>query len=87
VWRAYTGVIHYIFDQMSNLKISLLLQTKTYEGRGPQTNKHLSPSTFKVNFEENITFRVGFFIDIWSMQSIKEICTIHCPQIPKNENK
>ncbi len=47
VWRAYTGVIHYVFDQMSNLqyKIYLLPQTKTQEGRGPQTDNHLSPST------------------------------------------
>ncbi len=35
------------------------------EGRGPQTDIHLPPSTF--TGKEKPTFRVGVFIDIWSM--------------------
>ncbi len=55
VWRAYSGVLHSVFDQILKLlyKIALPPQTKTKkteQGRGPQTEKHLPPSTFTGQF-------------------------------------
>ncbi len=54
VWRASTEVIHCVFDQILNLQNCFTPspppQTKTYEGRGPQTDKHLPPSHFTYKF-------------------------------------
>ncbi len=52
-------------------KSALPPQTKTYEGRGPQTDKHLPPSTFIwLIFNKCRHLGFGVFIDIWSM-----VCT------------
>jgi hypothetical protein len=48
VWRASTGVIHFVTDQISNLQYKIALpppQTKTYEGRAPQTGKQKTSAT------------------------------------------
>ncbi len=45
MWRASAGVMLYVFDQIPTYKIALPPQTKTWEGRGPQTDEHLPPST------------------------------------------
>jgi hypothetical protein len=51
VWRAYAEVIHCVFDQIWNLQNFFLLpQTKTSEGRGPQTDINLPPSPFTGQF-------------------------------------
>ncbi len=50
VWRAYTGVIHCVFDRFQTYKIALPPQTKTSEGRGPHTDKHLPPFPFTDQF-------------------------------------
>jgi hypothetical protein len=49
VWRAATGVIHSVFDQIPNLFTTT--NKKPRREGGPQTNKHLPPNPFfKVNF-------------------------------------
>ncbi len=45
MWRSYTGVIHCVFDPDSE-PTKLLYK----EGRGPQTDKHLPPSTVAGKF-------------------------------------
>ncbi len=59
--RAYTGVIHCVFDQIPKL----LYHPKQNLGGdiGSQTDKHLPPSTFQKS--RHLGF--GVFIDIWSM--------------------
>ena len=50
VWRAQTGVIHCVFDQIPSLQNCFTTPKKTQERRGPQTDKHLLPSTFTGQF-------------------------------------
>jgi hypothetical protein len=47
-------------------KIALPPQTETLEGRGPQTDKQLPPSTFTCQFLTKVNRHLGFgvFIDI-----------------------
>jgi hypothetical protein len=65
VWRAYTGVIHRVFGQILNLQNCFTTPNKNLGGdRGPQTDKHLPPSTFT---DQSRHLGFGVFIDIWSM--------------------
>ncbi len=41
VWRASTGVVHCVFDQIPNLQNCFTTPNKNLEGRGPQKDKHL----------------------------------------------
>ncbi len=69
VWRASTGVIHCVcLTKFRTYKIVLPPQTKTQEGRGPQTDKHLPcrKVPLQVNFQEKPTW--GLLV-IWSMVS------------------
>ncbi len=51
VWRAYPGVIHLGYlARFWTYKIALPPQTKTWEGKGPQTDKHLPPITYTGQF-------------------------------------
>jgi hypothetical protein len=50
VWRAYTGVIHRVFDQIPNLENCFTTLNKNLGGEGPQTDEHLPPSTFTAQF-------------------------------------
>jgi hypothetical protein len=50
VWRAYTGVIRCVFDQIPNLQNCFTTPNKNPGGRGPQTDKHLPPSPFTGQF-------------------------------------
>jgi hypothetical protein len=55
MWRANSGVIHcvHVFDQIPNLPNCFTTPNKnleTWEGRGPQIDKHPPPSTFAGQF-------------------------------------
>jgi hypothetical protein len=52
VWTAYTGVIHCVFDQIPK-KLLYHPQTKTLEGRGTQTDKHLPPRPLQDIFKKS----------------------------------
>jgi hypothetical protein len=65
VWRAYTGVVNCVFDQ---IPIAFPPQTKPRRGGGLRGDKHLPPSTFKGQlFKKSRQLGFGVFIDIWSM--------------------
>jgi hypothetical protein len=65
MWRAYSGVY---MTRFRTYKIALPPQTKTYEGRGPQIDKQLPPSTLTGQiFKKSRHLGFGVFIDIWSM--------------------
>jgi hypothetical protein len=50
VGRAYTGVIHSVFDQIPSLKKYFTNPNKTKVRRGPHTDKNLPPNTFAGHF-------------------------------------
>ncbi len=50
VWRASTGLIHCVFDQIPNLQNCFTTPNKNQEGIGPQTKKHMPTSTFTSKF-------------------------------------
>jgi hypothetical protein len=60
VWRAYTRVIHCVFDQLSNLQNC---------PRGPQTDtvNTCRKVTLPVNFKKSRHLGFGVFIVLWSM--------------------
>ncbi len=65
MWRAYTGVIHCVFDQIPNLQIALPPQTKL---RGREGLRHPPQSPFTGNFlKKRRHLGIGVFIDIWSL--------------------
>jgi hypothetical protein len=49
VWRAYTVVIQYVFDQIPNLQNCFTTPNKNLGGEGV-SDKHLPPSTFTGKF-------------------------------------
>jgi hypothetical protein len=50
VWRATTGVIHCVFDQIPNLQNCFTTPNKNLGGEGPQKDKHLPPNPFTGQF-------------------------------------
>ncbi len=46
MWRAFSGVIHCVFDQVLNLQNCFTTPKKPRRARGSQTDKLLPPSTF-----------------------------------------
>jgi hypothetical protein len=74
VWRANTGIIHCVFDQIPN-QLNCFTTPNKNLGRGPQTDKHLPPSTFTGHFFKKSP-HLGFvvFIYIWSLLWV--ICTL-----------
>ncbi len=50
MWRASTGVIHCIFDQIPNLQNGLTTPNKNLGGEGPNTDKHLPSNPFTGQF-------------------------------------
>jgi hypothetical protein len=74
VWRAITGSINCICDQILNLQNCFTTPNKNLGGEGPQTDKHLLPSTFTGQSIVKESRHLGFdvFIDIWSMPRLKE---------------
>jgi hypothetical protein len=69
MWRAYSEVIHCVFDQIQNLQNCFTTPNKNLGGEWPQIDKHLPPSTLLVNFLKSRHLGFGVFIDIWSMLS------------------
>ncbi len=66
VWRASTGVIHCVFDQLLYYQ-----KQKSLEGRGPQTDKQLPPNPFIDKFlRKKRPLGFGVFIVIWSMPGV-----------------
>ncbi len=59
MWRAYKGIIHCAFDQISNLKNCFAVPTKTKEGRGLRQINTCRQVPLLVNFLEKPTFRIG----------------------------
>ncbi len=47
--------------RFTTYKIALPFQTKTWEGRGPQTDKHLPQSPFTHKFFLIMTFGIAFY--------------------------
>jgi hypothetical protein len=68
VWRASTGVIHCVLylTRFRTYKIALPPPKKTYEGRGPQTDKHLPPSAFTGQFLRKADIQDWSLLVIWS---------------------
>jgi hypothetical protein len=62
VWRAYTEVIHCVYDQIPNLQNCVTTPNKNLGGEGPQTDKHLPPSTFNGQF-----LRKGSTLSVWCL--------------------
>jgi hypothetical protein len=56
VWRASTGVIHCVFDQIPNLQNCFTAPNKNLGGEGASDTCRRIP--LQVNFYEKITFRV-----------------------------
>ncbi len=50
VWRAYTGVIQCVFDQVPNLQNCFITSNKNLGGEGHQTDKYLPQSPFTGKF-------------------------------------
>jgi hypothetical protein len=63
MWRAYTGVIHFVFDQVPNLQNCFTKQN--LGGGGPQTPA--AKSLYWSIFKKSRHLGFGVFIDIWSM--------------------
>ncbi len=64
MWRAYTGVIHCVFDQIPNLQNCFIAPHKAQEGRGL---RHLPPSPYWSIFKKSRHLGFGVLTDIWSM--------------------
>ncbi len=70
MWRASTGVIHCIryVARLGNYKVALPGQTKTCEGMGFETDKHLPPNPFTGQVcKKRRPLGFGVFIVNWSM--------------------
>ncbi len=66
MWRAYTGLIHCVFDQIP-IPTKLLYHLQTKPERGGVL-RHLPPSPCTVNFfRKSRHLGFGDFINIWSM--------------------
>ncbi len=69
MWRAYAGVIHFVFGQILNLQN----KTKTWGKGGPQTDKPPAAKYIYWSiFKKSRQLGFGVFIDIWSMGRGKE---------------
>ncbi len=84
MWRASTGVIHCVFDQIPNLQNCFTTPNRNLGGQGPQTDKHLPPnpsSLYRSIFKKRRPLRFIVFIVIWSM-----ISSLICRDIPPPSN-
>jgi hypothetical protein len=65
MWRSYTGVIHYVFDQIPDLQNCFTTPKKARRGVGL---RHLPPSPlYWTIFKKSQHLGIGVFIYIWSM--------------------
>jgi hypothetical protein len=65
MWRAYTGVIHFVFDQIPNLKNCFATPNKPRRRGGL---RHRPPkSVYWSIFKKRRHLGFGVFIVIWSM--------------------
>ncbi len=89
MWRAYKGVIYYVFDQIPNLQNCFITLNKNLGGdRGPQTDKHLQPSTFTSQFfKKSRHLGFGVFIDIWSMMLSLHVLRAHTTGISRKQRE
>jgi hypothetical protein len=72
VWRASTGDIHRVFDQIPNIKNCFTTPNKNLGGVGPQADKHLPPSPFPGQFLRKADIWDWIKLLIWSMRKAKE---------------
>jgi hypothetical protein len=68
VWRASSGAIHCLFDQIPNLQNCFTTPNKNLGEEGPQTPQTpAAKSLYRSAFQKKRPLGFGVFICIWSM--------------------